>query len=98
MTKEAMFTSISQPVRITGKPKFEDKKSMSFKDATRKRPTIKELQGNKYPFPDSDLSGMLDDLLEKGIIQLPELKLPEEAGRTIDPKYFPYHMVIGHPL
>ena len=30
----------------------------------------------KYPFLDSNLSGMLDDLLEKGIIKLPMSKMP----------------------
>jgi len=43
------------------------------------------------PFPDSDLSGMLDDLLENRIIEFPPPKRPEEAGRTADPKYFRYH-------
>ena len=41
---------------------------------------------------------MLDDLLENGIIELPIPKRPEEAGRTIDPKYCRYHRVISHPL
>jgi len=49
-TKEAMSTSTSQPIWITGKPKLEDKKSPSFKDATKKRPTLKELQEKKYNF------------------------------------------------
>jgi len=50
---------------MIGKPKVEDKKSMPFKDVTRRHPTLKELQDKKYPFIDSDLSGMLDGLLEK---------------------------------
>jgi len=41
---------------------------------------------------------MLDDLLENGIIELPATKRPEEAGRTLDPKYCCYHRVISHPL
>ena len=55
---------------------------MPFKDTMRRRPTLKELQDKKYPLPDSDLSGMLDDLLEKGVIQLPKLKRPEDV-RTV---------------
>jgi len=43
-------------------------KEHAFKDAIRRRPTLKELQEKKYPFPHSNLTGMLDDLLEKGII------------------------------
>jgi len=45
-----------------GKPKLEGKKTLSFKITTKKRPTLKKkkLQEKKYPFSDSDLSGMLD--------------------------------------
>jgi len=65
---------------------------------TRKRPTLKELQEKKYPFLDLDLSGMLDDLLEKGVIELPKPKHQEEAGKTINPKYCQYHRIVSHPL
>ena len=41
---------------------------------------------------------MLDDLLEKGIIELSPSKRPEESGRTNDPKYCRYHQVVSHPL
>jgi len=97
-TKGAMSISISQPIRIMEKPKLGGKKSSSFKVVTNKRPTLKELQEKKYPFPDSDLLGMLDDLLEKGVIELPESKRPEEVGRTVDPKYCRYHRIVSHPL
>ena len=43
MTKEAMSTCTSQPIRITRKPKLEDKKSSPFKDVTKKRHALKEL-------------------------------------------------------
>jgi len=59
---------------------------------------LKELQEKKYPFPDSDLSGMLDDSLKDGVIELPELKRPKEVGRITDLKYYRYHRVISHPL
>jgi len=41
---------------------------------------------------------MLDDLHEKGVIELPEPKRPEEAERTTDPKYCCYHRIVSHPL
>jgi len=41
---------------------------------------------------------MLDDILKKMIIQLPELKKPEEIGRFDGPKYCRYHRMISHPL
>ena len=80
MTKEAMSTFTSQPIRIMGMPKLGGKKSSSFKVETKKHPTLKELQQKKYPFSDSDLSCMLDDLLEKGVIELSEPKRPKEVG------------------
>ena len=85
--KESMATSIEEPVRISRKSSPEEKKGAFSRDVGRKRPTLKELQETKYPFLDSDLSGMLDDLLENRIIELPKPKRPEEAGRTSDPKY-----------
>ena len=97
-TKETMTTSVEKPVRILEKSMPEEKKRSSSRDGRRKRPTLKELQEKKYPFPDSDLSGMLDDLLENEIIELLVLKRPEEDERTTDPKYCHYHRVISHSL
>jgi len=61
-------------------------------------PSLKELQEKEYSFPDSNLSGMLGDLLEKGVIQLPEPKRPKEIARTADPKYCRNHRMVSHPL
>jgi len=97
-TKDTMTTSIEKLVRILGKSRSEEKKGSSSRDEGRKRPTLKELSEKKYPFPDLDLSGMLDDLLENGIIKLPAPKRPEEDERTTDPKCCCYHRVISHPL
>jgi len=79
-TKEEMSTSTSQPIHIMEKPKLRGKKSSPFKVATNKHPTLKELREKKYLFPDSDLSGVLDDLLEKGVIEFPELKCQKKLG------------------
>ncbi|KAL9237137.1 hypothetical protein vseg_011723 [Gypsophila vaccaria] len=67
-------------------------------DSSRDRPTLKELLAKKYTFPDSDWSGMLDDLLEKKVIQLPKPKRPEQVNKTIDPNYCRYHRMVSHPL
>ncbi|KAH7846327.1 hypothetical protein Vadar_012559 [Vaccinium darrowii] len=48
-----------------------------------KRPTLKELQEKRYTFPDSDVPSMLEDLLEKNVIQLPECKRLEEMGKNL---------------
>ncbi|KAA0060608.1 ty3-gypsy retrotransposon protein [Cucumis melo var. makuwa] len=46
----------------------------------------------------SDLPDMLDQLLEKQLIQLPECKRPAEIRRVNDPNYCKYHWVISHPV
>ncbi|KAL0303485.1 UNVERIFIED_CONTAM: hypothetical protein Sradi_6216600 [Sesamum radiatum] len=56
------------------------------------------MQARKYPFLDSDVSGIFDDLLEANLIDLPEMKRPEEAERKDDPKYCKYHHLVGHAI
>ncbi|KAF9665074.1 hypothetical protein SADUNF_Sadunf16G0084300 [Salix dunnii] len=41
---------------------------------------------------------MLDDLLEANIIELPEVKRPEEANQVDNPNYYKYHRLISHPI
>ncbi|KAA0037267.1 ty3-gypsy retrotransposon protein [Cucumis melo var. makuwa] len=41
---------------------------------------------------------MLEQLLEKQLIQLPECKRLEQAGKVDNPKYCKYHRVISHPV
>jgi len=98
LAKKMMTVTKVEPVRIAGKPNLEVKRRIPFKDMMRKRPTLKELQQKRYLFFDSDLPGMLNDLLEKGVIQLLEPRRPEEVGRTANPKYCHYHRMVSHPL
>jgi len=95
-TKEAMTVSTKEPVQISRKSMSEGKKVLNSKKVTKKRPTLKELQEMEYSFLDLDLSGILDDLLENKIIELPKQKPLEEAKRTNDLKYYHYHIVISH--
>ncbi|KAA0057705.1 retrotransposon gag protein [Cucumis melo var. makuwa] len=44
----------------------------------RRRLTLKEIQEKVYPFPDSDIADMLEQLFKKQLIQLPECKRPEQ--------------------
>ncbi|TYK01673.1 ty3-gypsy retrotransposon protein [Cucumis melo var. makuwa] len=60
--------------------------------------TLKERQEKVYPFLDSDIADMLEQLLEKQLIQLPECKRPEQAEKMDDSNYCKYHWVIGHPV
>ena len=41
---------------------------------------------------------MLDDLLEANIIELPEVKRPDEANQVENPNYCKYHRLISHPV
>jgi len=63
-TKESMSVNTSEPIRILGKQRAEKMPRPSRRDAGKRPPTLKELQEKKHPFPNSDLLGMLDDLLE----------------------------------
>ncbi|KAH7847365.1 hypothetical protein Vadar_025265 [Vaccinium darrowii] len=94
-TKDSMMITTA-PVKITAKDKKREVKKEFRPVEKGNRPTLKELQAKKYPFPDSDVPGMLEDLLEK-VIQLPECKRPEEIGRVNDPKYCQYHRIVSHP-
>ncbi|KAL0340176.1 UNVERIFIED_CONTAM: hypothetical protein Sradi_4534400 [Sesamum radiatum] len=60
--------------------------------------TLKEMQVREYPFLDSDVSGIFDDLLEAKLIDLLEMKQPEEAKQKDDPRYCKYHHLIGHAI
>ncbi|CAL9001098.1 unnamed protein product [Prunus brigantina] len=44
------------------------------REVDRHRCTLKELEEKTYPYPDSDVAGMLEDLLEKKVIELPKFR------------------------
>ncbi|KAM2770371.1 hypothetical protein PS2_013028 [Malus domestica] len=93
-TNEAMTVNTS-PVKISTRGKAIQ--TEAFRDQEMRRRTLKELEEKTYPFPDSDVVAMLDDLLEKKVIGLPECKRPEEMNRTDSPKYCKFHRFISHP-
>ncbi|KAM2250857.1 hypothetical protein ACFX1S_005566 [Malus domestica] len=62
-----------------------------------RRRTLKELEEKIYPFPDSDVVAMLDDLLDKKVISLPECRRPEEMNHTDNLRYCKFHRFISHP-
>ena len=100
--KEAMATSVTK-IKVSRATK--DKEKVNYtptnnappKDEQR-RSTLKELMAKQYPFLDSDLPGIFDDLLKNNLIELPEMKRPEEEGRSDDPKYCKYHRLVSHPI
>ena len=87
-TEEAMTIFKTRPVRITGGPNPEEKRSMPFKDTIRRRLTLEELQGKKYWFPDLNFPRILEDLVAKEAIQLLEPKRPKQVRRIADLKYY----------
>ncbi|KAL0358237.1 UNVERIFIED_CONTAM: hypothetical protein Scaly_1509400 [Sesamum calycinum] len=101
----ALFKSSKQ--RINGSERCTIQTQKHYKSAPKnnvpyERPprklTLKEMQAREYPFLDSDVPGIFDDLLEANLIDLPEMKRPEEAERMDDPKYCKYHRLVGHAI
>ena len=59
---------------------------------------LRDSEKNEYSYSEYDAPKMLDKLLEKGLVQLPESRRPEEIGRTNDPNYCKYHRIVSHPI
>ncbi|KAK4400680.1 hypothetical protein Sango_1174100 [Sesamum angolense] len=60
--------------------------------------TLKEMQAKQYLFVDSDISRIFDDLLEVNLIDLLEMKRPEEVEQKDDLKYCKYHRLNGYTI
>jgi len=58
---------------------------------------LRDSEEKECPYSESDVPEMLDKLLKRGLIELPESSRPEEIRRTNDPKYCKYHRIISHP-
>ncbi|KAL0444631.1 UNVERIFIED_CONTAM: hypothetical protein Slati_2185800 [Sesamum latifolium] len=85
-SKESMIVNVT-PFKLQNKANNGvSKNSVAYKKPQRKL-TLEEMQARQYSFLDSDVSGIFDDLLEANLIDLPEIKRPEEAERKNDPKY-----------
>ncbi|KAM1159055.1 hypothetical protein ACFX19_032841 [Malus domestica] len=91
--------TLSALVKISSKNKAKEiKRNEPSRTQERYKNTLSELEQKTYLFPDSDIAAMLDDLLEKKVIELPECKHPKETNRIHDPKYYKYHRIISHPV
>ena len=96
--KEAMTTSIT-PFKIVPKTtKKEDNKINTHQEQGKRKLTLKQIQDKEYHFLDSDVPGMLDDLLSINLIMLLKMKQPNEARNIDDPNYCKYHRLVGHPI
>ncbi|KAA0061108.1 ty3-gypsy retrotransposon protein [Cucumis melo var. makuwa] len=93
-TKEAMVVSTT-PLKLVSK----ENKVKELQDKGKKRRlTLIERQEKVYPFPDSNLPDMLEQLLEKQLIQLPEYKRPVGMKRENDSNDCKYHRVVNHSV
>ena len=67
------------PLKVLVKPKMKEQAFTLTQDKRRRRPTLQEMQEKQYPFLDSNISNMLGHLLKLKLIELPEMKRPEEV-------------------
>jgi len=89
----------ASPLKVTTKvSKKQSVKTTSLQDKVGRKLTLKEMQAKEYPFLDSDVPAIFEELLELKLIELPEMKRPDETGKTNDPNYCKYHRLIGHPI
>ncbi|KAL0295426.1 UNVERIFIED_CONTAM: hypothetical protein Sangu_3199300 [Sesamum angustifolium] len=96
-SKESMAVNVAPfKPKSTGKDNVASRNNVPYEKLQRKL-TLKEMQAREYPFLDSDVPRIFDDL-EANLIDLPEIKRPEEAERKDDPKYCKYHRLIGHAI
>ncbi|KAL0406359.1 UNVERIFIED_CONTAM: hypothetical protein Slati_3949800 [Sesamum latifolium] len=97
-SKESMVVNVA-PFKLKGiaKDSIAPKNNVPYEKPQRKL-TWKKMQVRQYPFLDSDVPEIFDDLLEANLIDLPEMKRPEEAERKDDPKYCKYHRLVGHTI
>ncbi|KAL0402330.1 UNVERIFIED_CONTAM: hypothetical protein Slati_4262900 [Sesamum latifolium] len=87
-------TKEKQEVKKEGKPisKAPNKESMTYECCVHS--SSKALQRTASP----QRIIIFDDLLEANLIDLPEMKRPEEAERKDDPKHCKYHRLVGHAI
>ncbi|GMY23898.1 ty3-gypsy retrotransposon protein [Fagus crenata] len=95
--KQSLTITIAS-LEVPIKPKNKGDKSPTIQEKGKRKLMLQEMQEKKYPFLDSDVSKMLDHLHTLQLIELPEIKRPEEVIQTNDPKYCKYHCLISHPV
>ncbi|KAL0445518.1 UNVERIFIED_CONTAM: hypothetical protein Slati_1679700 [Sesamum latifolium] len=84
--QELRRTKEKHELKSTANDSVRPKNNVPYKKPQRKL-NLKEMQARQYPFLDSDVSRIFDDLLEANLIDLPEMKWSEEAERKDDPEY-----------
>ncbi|KAL0374049.1 UNVERIFIED_CONTAM: hypothetical protein Sradi_3320600 [Sesamum radiatum] len=96
-SKESMAINVA-PFKLRSKANNCVLKNSVPYEKPQKKLTLKEMQTRQYPFIDSYVSGISDDLLEANLIDLLEMKGSEKAKRRNHPKYYKYHRLVGHAI
>ena len=66
------------PVKLgSGPSKTQSATNTPPQQKERTQTTLKQRAEKQYPFSDTDVPKMFDDLLQASLIQLPEMKRPE---------------------
>ena len=85
-------------MKASGRQNFKEIVAHQQMREVKNQSTLNELQEKKYLFLDSDVPVILDELLTKKVIALPESKRPEESNKIDDPMYYKFHRIIGHHI
>lgn len=88
---ESMNINISLVKFTTKVSNIQSIKITSLEDKTNKKLTLKEMQQKNYPFLDSEIAAIFDELFEMKLFELLDLKRPNEVGRSKDSNYYKYH-------
>ena len=70
--KESMSVNVS-PSKFTTNEGVKQNVRTTFQTRSNQKSTLREMQGKKYPFLDSDVSETFDEFLELKIIDFPEM-------------------------
>jgi len=81
-----------------GQPMVEIPTKMVNKEKRVDNQLSKKGKKRNYPFDDDDVQGIFDEIMAAKAISLPEPKRLVEVNKTNDPRYFPYHRIISHPI
>ncbi|CAH9125410.1 unnamed protein product [Cuscuta epithymum] len=93
--KEAMVAKTA-PVKIFTQNSKQVPR-VDLEASKRVKPFLEEMLEKKYPFLDSDVPPMFEELMRLKLIDLPESKRPEEATKVDDLNYCKYHRILSHP-
>ncbi|KAH0754177.1 hypothetical protein KY290_024447 [Solanum tuberosum] len=95
ITNEAMAVTTTS-MKASTKQKLKEIAAHQQTREVKNLSALKELQAKGYPFPNSDVPAILDELLTKKVIALPESKRPKESNKVDDPMYCKFYRIIGH--